>query len=179
MYHKISKNMPTLTFTILEGVRSVLLKYPCTQDDLIIWAACCIAFFGLLRVSEFTTPTQSHSNPSSHLSLAAVALDSCTSPQVIRITLKQSKTDQLRQGTHLYLGKTGHHVCPVEAIILYLIARGNRPGPLLCYAHLKALGRQMEKSCLSQIRLSLTTGHSKPLQELDPNATTCKTSIRL
>ena len=99
-----------------------------------MWATCCIAFFGLLQVSEFTAPTQSHFNSSSHLSLTDVALDSRTSPQVIRITLKQSKTDQLRQGTHLYLGKTGHHVCPVEAIIPYLIARGNRPAPPPFYA---------------------------------------------
>ena len=94
-----------------------------------MWATCCTAFFSLLRVSEFTAPTQSHFNSSSHLSLTDVTLDSHTSLQVVRITLKQSKTDQLRLGTHLYLGKTGHHVCPVEAIIPYLIARGNRPAP--------------------------------------------------
>ena len=182
-----------------------------------IWAACCIAFFGLLQVSEFTTPTQTHFNPSSHLSLSYIALDSRTSSQVIRITLKQSKTDQLRHRTHLYLGKTGHHVCPIGAIIPYLIARGNRPGPLFmlkngkmltrsmfnaaihkvllelklnpqCFntqlqdwcSHLCQTGRNkrctlkstrlMEKSRLSQIHPSLTTGHGKPFQELDPKA---------
>ena len=130
MYHKISKNMPTYNF---QNIGRCMIRHPSTQDDLMMWATCCIAFFGLLRVSGFTAPTQSHFNSSSHLSLTDIALDSRTSPQVIRITLKQSKTDQLRQGTHLYLGKTGHHVCSVEAIIPYLIARGNRPAPPLCY----------------------------------------------
>ena len=123
--------MPTYNF---QNIGRCTIRHPCTQDDLMMWATCCIAFSGLLRVSKFTAPTQSHFNYSSHLSLTDVALDSHTSPQVVRITLKQSKTDQLRQGTHLYLGKTGHHVYPVEVIIPYLIARGNRPAPPPLYA---------------------------------------------
>ena len=152
---KSPKTRKPLTYKILEGVRSVLLKHPCTQDDLMIWAACCIAFFGLLRVSEFTTPTQTHFTPSSHLSLADVALDSRTYPQVVRITLKQSKTDQIRQGTHLYLGRTGHHVCPVEAIIPYLIARGNRPGPLFMLQNGKMLTRSIFSAAIHKVLLEV------------------------
>ena len=120
-----------------------------------IWAACCISFFGLLRVSEFTTPTQSHFNPSSHLSLSDIAVDSHTSPQVLRITLKQSKTDQLRQGAHLYLRKTGHHVCPIGAIIPYLIARGNRPGPLFKLSNGKMLTRSTFNTAIHKGLLKL------------------------
>ena len=141
----ITKSPKTCQPITFKNIGRCTIRHPCTQDDLMMWATCCIAFFGLLRVSKFTAPTQSHFNSSSHLSLTDVALDSRTSLQVIRITLKQSKTDQLRQGTHLYLRKTGrhvcpveaiipYHVCPVEAIIPYLIARGNRPAPpFLCY----------------------------------------------
>ena len=143
MYHKIPKNTPTCNSQNIGRCTISATKTPLHIDDLIIWAACCIAFFGWLRVSKFTTPTQSHFNPSNHLSLSDIALDSRTSPQVIRITLKQSKTDQLQQGTHLYLGKTGHHVCPVEAITPYLIARGNRPGPLFMLQNGKMLTRSM------------------------------------
>ena len=87
---KSPKTCQPISFKILEGVRSD------TPAHKMMWTTCCIAFFGLLRVSEFTAPTQSHFNSSSHLSLTDVALDSRTSPQVVRITLKQSKTDQLR-----------------------------------------------------------------------------------
>ena len=127
----ITKSPKTCKPITFKNIGRCTIRHPCTQDDVMMWATCCIAFFSLLRVSEFTAPTQSHFNSSSHLSLTDVALDSFTSLQVITITLKQSKTDQLRQGTHLYLGKIGHHVCPVEAIIPYLIARGNRPAPPL------------------------------------------------
>ena len=113
----ITKSPKTCQPITFKNIGRCTIRHPCTQDDLMMWATCCIAFFGLLQVSEFTAPTQSHFNSSSYLSLTDVALDSCTSLQVVRITLKQSKTDQLRQGTHLYLGKIGHHVCPVEAII--------------------------------------------------------------
>ena len=80
-----------------------------------------------------------------------MALDSHSSPQVIRITLKQSKSDQLRQGTHLYLGKTGHRICPVEAIIIYLIARSNRPGPLFVLPNGKMLTRSIFCASLNKV----------------------------
>ena len=44
---------------------------------------------------------------------------------------KQSKTDQYRQGTHIYLGRTSHQVFPVKAIIRYLDKCGGRPGSLI------------------------------------------------
>lgn len=48
-------------------------------------------FLVFLQVNKFTMPTQSYFNLSNHLSLSDIALGSCTSPQIIRITLKQSK----------------------------------------------------------------------------------------
>lgn len=94
-----------ITFEIMEGIQSVLLKQPHGYYNLMMWAACCIAFFGLLRVSEFTTSSVTQFNPSKDLSLSDIALDSRASTQLIRITLKQSKTDQLRQGTHIFWEK--------------------------------------------------------------------------
>jgi len=73
-------------------------------------------FFGLLRVSEFITSSPNHVNLSTDLLLSDIAIDNHVSPQVIRITLKQSKTDQYRQGTHVYLGRISHQVCPVKAL---------------------------------------------------------------
>jgi len=44
-----------ITFPIMECLHMVLSKHPQKYEDVMIWAACCIAYFGLLRVSEFTT----------------------------------------------------------------------------------------------------------------------------
>ena len=94
-----------------------------------IWAACCTAYFGLLRVSEFTASSPNYSNSSTDLLLSDVAIDSHVVPQIIRITLNQSKTDQYRKSTHIYLGRTSYQVCPAKALIRYLDRRGGRPGP--------------------------------------------------
>ena len=45
-----------------------------------IWAACCLACFGLLRVSEFTTPSPDRFDPTTALLLSDVALDNRKSP---------------------------------------------------------------------------------------------------
>lgn len=115
-----------------------------------IWAACCTAYFGLLRVSEFTTPSPNHASSIPALLISDIALDSHTTPQLVRITLQQSKTDQFRQGTHIYLGKTGHQVCPVMALIQYLARRGDKPGPLFILPDNKSLTRTMFRAALNK-----------------------------
>ena len=90
----------------MEHLDIVLSKHPDHYKDIIIWAACCLAYFGLLRVSEFTTSSPDHFESSTDLLLSDVALDNRASPTTIKITLKQSKNDQFRAGTTIYLGKT-------------------------------------------------------------------------
>ena len=70
-----------------------------------IWAACCLAYFGLLRVSEFTTSLPDHLDASMDLLLSDIALDKWASPALIQITLKQLKGDQFRKRAQIYLGK--------------------------------------------------------------------------
>ena len=86
-----------------------------------IWAACCTAYFAFLRCSEFTIPSQNTFNPDTHLTLKDVAVDCRASPNTITITIKCSKTDQLRWATlYTYLGRTGESVCPAQAMVEYL-----------------------------------------------------------
>ena len=43
-----------ITFPIMECLQAVLTKHIGSFNNKMIWAACCTAYFGLLRVSEFT-----------------------------------------------------------------------------------------------------------------------------
>ncbi len=52
---------------------------------------------------------------------------------MIRVTIKQSKTDPFRKGIDLFIGKTESDLCPVAAILGYLVARGSQPGPLFVF----------------------------------------------
>ena len=87
-------------------IRSVLANRPCDYNNIMLWAACCLAFFGFLRCSEFTVPTQDSFDNTTHLSYRDVSVDNWHDPQLISIRIKQSKTS-------LMLSKTNELVCPV------------------------------------------------------------------
>ena len=54
---------------------------------------------------------------------------------MVFITLKQSKTDQLRKGITIVLGRTNKTpLCPVSALLSYLVVRGMVPGPLFVWS---------------------------------------------
>jgi len=65
-----------ITVDIMEHIYSILRGAPMAYNSVILWAACCTAFFGFLRVSELTAPSLTQYDPEVHLSLADVALDS-------------------------------------------------------------------------------------------------------
>ena len=115
-----------------------------------LWAACALAFFGFLRCSEFTVPSQEEYCPTSHLSLEDIVIDSRISPTMIQVTIKQSKTDPFRVGCKLCLGKTGRDICPITAILPYLAIRGDTYGPLFILANGSYLTRQRFSALLSE-----------------------------
>ena len=85
-----------------------------------------VAFFGLLCCSEFTVPSITDYDPIVHLSLQDIASDSHTAPTLIRLNIKQSKTDPFRKAIQLFLGKTDHCVCPIKAILPYVFGLKRR-----------------------------------------------------
>ena len=52
------------------------------------------------------------------------------------------KTDQLQQGQNIRLGRIGHSICPVKALMSYLAVRGRNPGALFVKKNWVALTRQ-------------------------------------
>ena len=91
---------------------------------------CCLAFFSFLRVSEFTIPTEGSYDPSCHLSLQDIAVDSRSKPRLLQLFLKQSKTDPFKHGTKVYISATDTVIYPVKVVLSYLGRRSSHPGPL-------------------------------------------------
>ena len=89
------------------------------------WAACCAAFFGFLRVGEFTCPGVF--DPPCHLSRSDISLDSAG---CFLLHLKRSKSDPFARGCVVLLAPSGSWICPVSALANYLELRGSSPGPL-------------------------------------------------
>ena len=142
----------------MERIKAVLSKTPKDYQCIMLWAVCCTAFFGLLRVSKFTVPSLTRYDPDIHLSLADITLDNRQAPEIVRLHIKQSKTDPFRNGANIYLGRTHHNVCPVEAILPYLAIRSKQLGPLFVLADNTMLTRAIfasaVKSILSEVDLN-------------------------
>ena len=72
-----------ITLHLLQSIKQVLSSQPQSYKNIMLWAACCLAFFGFLRVSEFTTPNLTDYDPSVHLSLQDVYIDNRENPRVM------------------------------------------------------------------------------------------------
>ncbi len=109
-------------------------------DNAMIWASFCLAFFGFLRISEFTCDRAF--NPETNLALADVTImPTIEQPTYLCINIKKSKTDQFKRGVSLTIGKSGSHVCAVTSMPLYLRKTKPPPGPLFVYANGQPLSR--------------------------------------
>ena len=88
-----------------------------------------MGFYGFLRTTEFTTPSEKF-DPSSHLAAQDVAVDSHISPSLLQIRIKMSKTDQFKRGTSVFMAPSHNELCPVAAVLSYLVNRPPNEGPL-------------------------------------------------
>lgn len=111
-------------------------------DIVMLWAACCLGFFGFLRAGEMTVPSDSCFDPAVHLGYKDIAVDNPSDPCMMQVTIKQSKTDPFRKGIDIYIGKTSTDICPVTAMLKYLVVRGKKEGPLFIFKDNRFLTRQ-------------------------------------
>ena len=86
-------------------------------DNIMLWTASCLCFFGFLRAGELTVPTEAEYDAGVHLNFSDVALDSKCNPSFLRVHIMASKTDPFRKGIHIFIGSTENNLCPVKAML--------------------------------------------------------------
>ncbi len=118
------------------------------NDDVMFWAACCLAYFGFLRSLEFTVPNATAFSSHLHLSVNDVTVDQRLDPSQIQVNIKVSKTDPFRQGCIIPLGQGRSPLCPVEAVLSYLSIRGGTSGQLFVRANGVTLTQTFFTECL-------------------------------
>lgn len=133
-------------------------------DHIMLWAACCICYFGYLRSGEICVLSPKEYDPLAHLSINDIAVDCHGKPSMV--LLKESKTDPFRQGITIFLGATGSTLCPVNTLLAYVDVRGQAPGPLFLFKDQQPLTRERLVSCLrmaiskAEFDPKLYAGHS-------------------
>ena len=62
--------------------------------DKVVGPSTALEFLGIVlsQMREFTVPSQNEYDPTAHLSVEDIAVDSKSSPTVIQVNIKQSKT---------------------------------------------------------------------------------------
>ena len=110
-------------------------------DSVMLWAAVCLCFFGCTRAGEITAPERGNVDPGAHLTFQDIVVDNADKPRKISVSIKASKTDPFRVGVDIHVGWTGKKLCPVAAIMAYLVARKDGPGPLFRFEDGRPLTR--------------------------------------
>lgn len=124
----------------------------CPFETLLFRTAFVLAFFGALRLGEFTAPNKS--SPS-----ILVFSDISVVDDSVRIFIRQSKMDRLGKGCWLTLHKAPFEtICPVFRVSQYLSARPPVLGSFFIHLNLSPLTRyqfsSVLSSCLKQLNLS-------------------------
>ena len=120
---KVTQKRP-ITPSILRGICQLWKDFKSDPDHIMLWAAMSLCFFGFLRSGEITIPAVHAFDPSYHLTLGDISVDSRKCPSIVVVRLKGSKTDPFRQGVSVTVGRTGDMLCPVEAMLSFLSSRG-------------------------------------------------------
>ena len=130
-----------ITIPILRQLHSLWSPKAHDPDLVMLWAAVCLGFFAFLRSGEFTLLNDSAYDPESSLSAGDISIDDHANPSVLRIWLRQSKTDPFRAGVAVFVGRTGDTLCPVAATLAYLGVLQPGPCPLFRFQDGKPLTR--------------------------------------
>ena len=131
-----------ITPEILKGMKQAWQQHPNSRDAAMLWAASTMCFFGFLRAGEVVTPGDGAFDPAVHLAYGDVRVSDHQDPQFIEVHIKASKTDPYRRGVKIYLGRASGELCPVAAVLGYMICRGARPGPFFTFSDGRYLTRE-------------------------------------
>ena len=127
--HSLPKRLP-ITPSLLRIMNQNLFNSSrFFEDKIMLWAAITTAFFGFLRISEYTTTRKTQFDPSVTLLLSDIRIRNDS----IRLHLKTSKTDPFRQGVTVRIEANNTILCPVNALRLYVSRHPNPRGPLFVF----------------------------------------------
>ena len=137
---KRTERLP-ITLDHLAKLKEVWSSEQSKFDSQMLWAAASLCFFGFMRSGELTIPSASSYDAGAHLSFNDVTVDCIQNPRTLRVHLKASKTDPFRVGINIYVGRMGNALCPVTAVLRYMVSRRPEAEPLFRFGNGSPLTR--------------------------------------
>ena len=136
---------------------------PHPNDQIMLRSAVTLAFFGMLRVSEYTSATTTSYNPDTTLMFADVSISLDRQAAILQI--KASKMDPFRRGCSIRLSAIDSVLCPVTTLLGF-IAIHPSSGPLYVFADGTFLTRgfvvSLLRRCYCQLLIPIRFGLAEP-----------------
>ena len=150
---EVIRKMP-ITPQILLKIQSILELQ--VIEDAVFWAACLVAFFGLLRKSNLFPPSAGGHDPSKHLSRDHFVFR----PWGIELLVNWSKNNQYRERTVSIplVNLPGHKLCPVTAVkwAFNLTISASTRGPAFVVNSKKGLKPLLYSCFVNKLKRSLS-----------------------
>ena len=123
-----------VTPKILRRIKTAWENQGLDIDKIMLWAAFTICFFCFMRSGELGVSNDGTFDPSRDLTANDISVDDIRNPQVLKIRLKHSKTDPFREGTDIVVARTHDDLCPVTAMLAWIVLRSwPRDDPLFYF----------------------------------------------
>ena len=136
-----------------------------SQDKVMLWSACTLAFFGFLRSSEYVALSAKTYDKAVTLSSKNIVMRKNT----IQVTIKATKTDPFHVGMTIFIAVTGYPICHLRALEKYLYYCTCHKGPLSQFSNSNYFTRQALASIVKKglasygISPSAYSTHSFPI----------------
>lgn len=134
------------TLKLIKRFSQLLYKYFPFRDFLMLKSAALLAFFGLLRASEYLSQSSAKYDPQNTLSSQDISFARDMTHASIRI--KQSKTDPFRQGCSIKIWALNNAWCPVLSLHAYYSLLDGYSGPLFRFSDGSFLTRNQFSSII-------------------------------
>ena len=156
------------TLTVLRLLKAVLAKAPIKTDEkIVIWAACCIAFYGAFRMSELLCKKSSSYDPEYTLLKRDVKVKNSGEKSSIQFKIKSAKSNKTGKPEIVEVFSTNTLLCPVKAMKKLATVTAHLPkgAPVFCDSNGKALTSSRLNRCLnyylnSHFKQGKISGHS-------------------
>ena len=140
------KRKPITTKNLHNILRFLILSNMSSWEKKLYWSACLLAFFGLMRSSEYCCKSRKTFVIDSTLCMTDISFTA--RGMVIRI--RQSKTDVFGLGARVNIGFGQEPICPVKAMHEFIRARGQASGPVYIFQDQSYLTRIQVRQLIVQ-----------------------------